>query len=237
MPFKGWLFTSPTGTAGGNPNATGNAVIYGTTDPAGGTWHEINIPGFGDPRNLGVFEMIGCGDFLYAGTGNPEGYQIWRTRAEGKPPFEWECVVNRGAFRGPLNQGVASFCVHEGKVYAGSGIQHGGIDRSSGLGPAGPELIRIHEDGHWDLIVGSERETPAGRKYPLSGFRPGFGSFFNGYFWQMEAHDGWIYLGTFDWTVMVRYSETSGWPPPFRRMIDRYGMEKYPSWSMSFLDP
>lgn len=226
VPHRGWLFTSPTGTAGGNPNASGRAVIYGSTDPARGDWQLVNTPGFGRGKNIGVFEMIGCGEYLYAGTANPGGYEIWRTRTDGAPPFVWECVVENGAFRGPLNQGVASFCVHQGQVYAGSGIQHGGIDRANGLGPAGPELIRIHEDGTWDLIVGTERMTPAGRKVPLSGYAPGFNNPFNGYFWSMESHDGWLYLGTFDWTVMIRYSEIDGWPAPMRRMLERFGIER-----------
>jgi len=226
VPHRGWLFTSPTGTAGGNPNAAWRPVIYGSRDPAGGEWQIVNTPGFGREKNIGVFEMIGCGDYLYAGTGNPEGYEIWRTRAEGEPPFDWECVVDHGAFRGPLNQGVASFCIHDGLVYAGSGIQHGGIDRASGLGPAGPELIRIHEDGHWDLIVGAARTTPVGPRAPLSGYAPGFNNLFNGYFWRMESHDGWLYLGTFDWTVMMRYSEVDRWPAPMRSMVNRFGMER-----------
>lgn len=226
VPFKGKIFTSPTGTAGGNPNYAGDAVIYAASDPASGNWEPVNVPHFGDPENIGVFEIIGCGDYLYAGTGNLQGYQIWRTRAEGKAPYDWECIVRQGAYRGPLNQSVASFTVHDGMVYAGSGIQHGGIDRANGVGPAGPELIRIYDDGGWDLIVGRERDTPDGMKLALSGFAPGFDSMFSGYFWQQESHDGWIYLGTFDWTTMLRYSERDGWPLPFRKMLRRYGVEK-----------
>ena len=226
IPFKGRIFTSPTGTAGGNPNAVSGSVIYASEDPAGGQWEPVTPPNFDDPDNTGVFEMIGCGDYLYAGTGNPAGYQIWRTRAEGKAPFDWECVVREGAWRGPLNQGVASFTVQDGRVYAGSGIQHGGIDRANGLGPAGPELIRIHESGKWDLIVGRERDTPDGYKVPLSGYSPGYDNLFNGYFWQQESHDGWIYLGTFDWTTMLRYSEQDSWPGPFRNLITRFGIDR-----------
>lgn len=226
LPFKDKFFTSPTGAAGGRVNAMGNAMIFATDDPMGGEWHEVCPPGFGDPRNLGVFEMIGAGDWLYAGTGNGDGFQIWRTRAEGKPPYVWDCVVRQGAYRGALNQGVASFCVHEGMVYAGSGIQHGGIDRDNKIGPAGPELIRIYEDGTWDLIVGRERDTPDGMKVPLSGYNPGFNGMFAGYFWRMEVHEGWLYIGTFDWTTMLRYSDTREWPAPFRRAIDRFGVER-----------
>lgn len=226
QPFKGKLFTSPTGMAGGNVNTVGSAVIYATSDPANGLWEVANPPSFGEPENLSVFEMVGCGDWLYAGTGNSNGYQVWRTRAEGKPPYDWQCVLRNGAYRGALNQGVASFCVHDGMVYAGSGIQHGGIDRQNKVGPAGPELVRIYEDGSWDLIVGRERDTPDGMKIPLSGFGPGFGNLFSGYFWRMESHDGWLYLGTFDWSLMLRYSESAEWPMPFSRMLDRFGVER-----------
>ena len=225
IPFKGRLFTSPTGMAGGNVNATGSAIIFAASDPASGNWEVVNLPGFGDRENVGIFEMIGCGDYLYAGTGNPNGFQIWRTRAEGQAPYEWERVVTKGAYRGLLNQGVASFCVHNGTVYAGSGIQHGGIDRANRVGPAGPELIRIYENGEWDLVVGRERDTPDGMKIALSGYSPGFGNMFSGYFWRMESHNGWLYVGSFDWTVMLRYSEATDWPKPFARMIERFGVE------------
>lgn len=226
VPFKGWLFTSPTGSGRANPNTAGHALVFATQDPMAGDWHLVNPPGFGDPANVGIFEMHACGDYLYAGTANMFGYQIWRTRAEGPPPFNWEPVVRHGAYRGRLNQGVASFVVHDGLLYAGSGIQHGGIDVANGVGPAGPELIRIHPDGTWDLIVGNSRATPDGYKVALSGYRPGFDSVFNGYFWRMASHDGWIYLGTFDWSRMMRYADTSKWPGPFRRMVERVGLER-----------
>ncbi|MEM1149485.1 MAG: hypothetical protein AAGI03_02870 [Pseudomonadota bacterium] len=130
-----------------------------------------------------------------------------------------------GAYRGVLNQGVASFVVHNDTLYAGSGIQHGGIDVANGVGPAGSELIRINEDGSWDLLVGTSRATPDGYKIALSGFTPGFGSLFCGYFWRMVSHDGWMYVGTFDWSVMMRFADQSRWPGPFRRMVERVGME------------
>ena len=226
VPFKGKLFTSPTGAAGGNVNAMGNVRVFATDDPMSGAWEDVNIPGFGDPTNVGIFEMIAVGDWLYAGTGNPNGYQIWRTKGEGKAPYTWDRVITDGAYRGPLNQGVASFCVHEGVLYAGSGIQHGGIDRANKVGPAGPELIRIYEDGTWDLITGRERDTPDGMKVPISGYSPGFNSMFAGYFWRMESHEGWLYLGTFDWLVMLRYSERGEWPVPLQKMLQRYDVNE-----------
>lgn len=225
IPFKGKLFTSPTGRADGQPNVSGEAVIFATDDPMSGKWELVNTPGFNDPTNLGVFELLGCGDYLYAGTANLNGYQIWRTKAEGPLPYEWERVVLVGAYRGPLNQCVASLCAHNGVLYAGGGIQHGGIDVENGVGPASPELIRIHPDASWDLVCGTTRMTPDGFKPALSGYRPGFNNLFCGYFWRMASHDGWLYLGTFDWSLMMRYADPQKWPGPFRRMVDKVGIE------------
>ena len=227
IPFKGKLYTSPTGRAGGDPNTSGNATIYVTDDPVNGNWKVANKPYFGDRNNVGIFEMLGCGDYLYAGTATLEGYQIWRTKAEGEPPYYWEKVVGDGAHRGYLSQGVASLCEHDGVLYAGSGIQHGGVDMVTGAGPAGPELVRVYEDGSWDLAVGGPRFTIDGVRSSLSGYTPGFGSIFNGYFWRMASHDGWLYLGTFDWSTMMRYAEKEKWPRPFTDALDRYGLEDF----------
>jgi hypothetical protein len=223
VPFKGRLFTSPTGRAGGNPNAAFRTVVYETRDPARDPWVAVSTPGFGDPGNVSVFEMIAFGDHLYAGTANYEGFQIWRTRAEGNPPYDWECVVEKGAWRGKENQGIASLYVFKGALYVGGGIQHGGIDVANKTGPAGPELIRIHPDGSWDIIVGAGRDTPHGRKEPLSGIAPGFGYVTNGYFWRMGAHDGWLYVGTFNWALMLTYSRQDNWPELIRKVYNNVG--------------
>ena len=223
--FNGRLYTSPTGRAGGNPNAAFHCVVLETRDPAAGEWIEVSEPGFGDPGNLSVFEMAAFGDHLYAGTGNLKGLQLWRTDAAGDPPYRWQRVLTDGAFRGKENQGVASLQVFGDALYVGTGIQHGGIDVANKTGPAGPELIRMRQDGSWDLIVGVARDTPEGRKEPLSGFGPGFDSLFNGYFWRMGVHDGWIYLGTYNWSLMLNYSGQDGWPALLRSVHRRLGPE------------
>jgi len=226
-PFKDRLFTAPTGRAGGSPNAADIAVIYESRDPIRGDWTPVNSPGFGDPDNAGVFEMAAFGEHLYAGTINfKRGFQLWRTRAAGNPPYDWECVLSEGAGRGPLNQGVVSLAAFKDALYIGSGIQSGGIDSVHKVGPAAPELIRLSADGHWDLLVGTPRDTADGYKPALSGFRPGFNNLFNGYFWRMAAHDGWLYLGTLDWSRMLSYADRERWPAWFRRTVDRIGLEK-----------
>lgn len=224
VPFKGRLYTTPAGRSGGNPNAAGTPLILESDDPARGHWRVVNTPGFGDPDNLTVFEMAGCGDWLYAGTFNINGYQVWRTRAEGPAPYPWERVITGGAGRGPLNEITTSMRAFKGALYVGSGIQNGGVDRQNKVGPGAAELIRIHPDGTWDLLVGSARDTADGPKQPLSGYRPGFDNFYNGYFWRLCEHQGWLYLGTFDWSLMLCYADRATWPPAFERLVERVGV-------------
>ncbi len=225
VPFKGRLFTAATGRPGANPNVSNLTLVFETRDPVAGPWVTASEPDFGDSSNISIFEMYGFGDHLYAGTGNLKGYQVWRTRAEGNPPYQWERVLTDGAYRGKNNQGVAAFCAFKGALYIGSGIQRGGIDPPNKTGPAGSELVRIYPDGRWDLIVGEARDTPDGRKEPLSGFGPGYDSIFAGYFWRIGAHDGWIYVGTFDWSILAIYSGKEAWPEFFRRLYHRVGPE------------
>jgi hypothetical protein len=105
-----------------------------------------------------------------------------------------------------------------GAMYVGSGIQGGGIDRVNKIGPAAAELIRINPDDSWDLIVGDRR---AGRndREPLSGLGSGFGDVFNGYVWSLCVHDGWLYAGTDNWSVMLRWSSLRDSPPKVVRFF------------------
>jgi hypothetical protein len=221
--FKGRLFTTPAGSRGGNPNVSAHSVVYESRDPTGGKWEPVSDFGFGDPGNKTVFEMSGFGDHLYVGTFNLDGFQIWRTTAEGEPPYEWERVIERGAYRGILNQCALSMYPFKGALYVGGAIQGGGIDRQNKVGPAPPELIRIYPDGHWDLIVGEGRDTPDGYKKPLSGYLPGFDNFFNGYFWRMCEHQGWLYMSTFEWSALLGYAKRDTWPEPFANIVNHLG--------------
>lgn len=235
IPFKDKLFTSPTGTRGrvvgnlsvGQCNVSGNPVLYESRDPAKGEWREASLPGLGDPNNEGIFMLSPFNDRLYAGTFNSKGFQVWRTDCEGEPPYNWIKVIERGAYRGSLNQITFSIKPFKGALYVGSGIQNGGYDVKNHIGPAGSELIRIFPDDSWELIVGTSKETPDGKKRPLSCFPPGFGNLFNGYFWSMEVHDGWLYLGTanilsllFSWLLIDRFPKRS------RRTFEQVGIDK-----------
>ncbi|MBP6514789.1 MAG: hypothetical protein KA224_06385 [Steroidobacteraceae bacterium] len=218
--FKGRLFTTPAGSRGGNPNISAHSVVYESADPARGQWEPVSDFGFGDADNKTIFEMCGFGDHLYVGTFNLDGYQIWRSTVEGDKPYHWERVLERGAYRGKFNQSVLSMTPFKGALYIGSGIQGGGIDTQNRVGPAPPELVRLWPDGRWDLLVGDRRKTPDGFKAPLSGWMPGFDNFFNGYFWRMCEHDGWLYLGTFEWSGLLGYANRRRWPEAFSNIIN-----------------
>jgi hypothetical protein len=224
--FKGHLFTTPAGSRGSNPNVSAHSIVYESRNPAVGEWEPVSDFGFGDAGNKTIFEMVGFEEHLYVGTFNLNGFQVWRSTVEGNPPYHWEKVIDCGAYRGALNQTVLSMFPFKGALYVGTGIQGGGVDTQNKVGPAPPELIRIFPDGTWDLIVGDARETPEGHKAPLSGYLPGFDNFFCGYFWRMCGHEGWLYMGTFEWSALLGYANRDRWPQVFTDIINDVGAQK-----------
>lgn len=222
--FNGRLYLSPTGNRRAW-NTAARPEVLASADPASGQWEAVSCLGFGDPDNGTVFEMEVFDGHLYAGTFNyKSGYQVWKTRGEGKPPFTWTKVVTNGAHRGPLNEAATSMCVFGDALYVGSGIQNGGFDRTHRIGPAAAELIRIHPDDTWELVVGEPRNTPEGERIPLSGRGPGFDNYFNGYFWRTASHDGWLYVGTLDTSVFLLYADRARIVPWVQAEIRRVGL-------------
>ncbi|MBD2183260.1 hypothetical protein H6S82_19915 [Planktothrix sp. FACHB-1355] len=226
VPFKGRLFMSPTGGAAGNANKAVAPTIYETHDPVKGEWQAASLPGFGEPENQGIFMVCPFKDRIYAGTFNCEGFQIWSSNCEGNPPYKWTKVIDKGAYRGSLNQIAICMSAFKDALYVGTGIQGCGIDTENNIGPAASELIRIFPDGKWDLIVGKSRNTPDGVKKPLSGLPPGFGNFFNGYFWRSAVHDGWLYVGTCNmFSLMLPWLSLQRWSMQSRRLVEQVGVE------------
>ncbi|MCK9419585.1 MAG: methyltransferase domain-containing protein [Nitrospirae bacterium] len=205
--FKGRLFTSPVvGQARLEPNIAGHMAVYVSSDPARGDWRLAFDPRWGG-NNLSVFHMATFNGYLYIGTLNVnEGFQVWKTDAEGEPPFRWEKVLERGAYRGKLNQIAMTLIPFKGHLYVGSAIQNCSFDFSNKVGPAPSEIIRIGPDDRWDIVIGDPRLTPEGLKVPLSGLGPGCGNPFSGYIWAMCEHEGWLYIATAVWAVFLRYA-------------------------------
>jgi hypothetical protein len=51
----------------------------------------------------------------------------------------------------------------------------------------------------------------------------GFDNLFNGYFWRMCEHEGWLYLGTFEWSSVLGYANRESWPQTFANVINHVG--------------
>ena len=227
--FKGYLFTSPVvGQKRLDPNIAGFMVILVSSDPARGDWRLACEPHFGDPNNLSVFHMTTFNGYLYAGTLNVnEGFQIWKTDAEGEPPFKWKKVLSHGAYRGRLNQIAMTLRSFNDYLYVGSAIQNCSFDFDNNIGPSPPEVLRINPDDSWDLIVGDPRITPDGLKVPLSGLGSGMGNPFSGYIWSMCVHEGWLYTATAVWAVFLRYAgREDRWPEKLRGIFTPKNVEK-----------
>lgn len=225
-PFNGCLYVSPTGGTGGRANTAGCPLVLESDNPMGGDWHEASLPGFGNLVNLTVFQLAEFNGHLYAGTMNAEhGFEIWKSKCEGTPPYAWTKVLENGAYRGSANEVVISMVPFGDALYIGGGIQGGGFDRINQVGPAAAELLRLYPDDSWDIVVGEERTTPDGLKRPLSGIGPGFDNFFNAYIWSLCVYEGWLYVGTYDWSIFLPYLPIERLPDRFQRILRRLGAE------------
>jgi SAM-dependent methyltransferase len=218
--YKGRLFCSPGSLKGVSQNVAGVVGIYATRDPLREPWVQVNVDNFGDGHIESASDMAVFNGALYVGTRNPRGFELWKTDAEGRPPYTWQRVIAGGAGRGPLNETIASLSVFRGALYAGTSISNGGYDRDHGIGPAACEIIRVHPDDSWDLVMGSGRLTERGFKGPLSGYGPGFDNPCNGYLWRMCAHDGWLYAGTFCALSFLPFLPIERWGDARRMLIE-----------------
>jgi ubiquinone/menaquinone biosynthesis C-methylase UbiE len=226
--FKGRLFACSTGRSGSHDTSPEQSIVFESSDPSSNNWCLACEPSFGDRGNLTICEMQAFNGFLYAATLNPyQGFQIWKTDAEGRPPYRWHKVISHGAYRGKENEAIAAMGKFKGNLYLGTAINYAGYDRMFGVGPAAPEIICLHPDDSWDLVVGESRFTPNGFKVPLSGLGSGFNNGFTGYLWQLCEHDGWLYATTLDKIVFLPYATPTIFPPFAERMGSSDFIEKF----------
>lgn len=210
--YKGKLFATLT-------DFIGSGVIIASENPAAGNdaWQQISPPRPEFP--VWIIEVFN--NYLYAATGLTEqqdptnpGYGVYKTDAEGEPPYTFIPVVENGGsqdkepFRSPNGLSFAEF---KGQLYMGT-------NRPT-------ELIRINPDDTWDLVVGEPRATPTGHKAPISGFGNGFSNGFNGHFWRMASDDMYLYLGTWDWSKI--FLNSSILYAVNRAFSDQYGFDLY----------
>lgn len=166
----------------------GVGVLIESADPAAGndSFRQVS------PPSMKVWGLQVFNDSLYFGLENENGYLVVKTDASGEPPYNFTAIVTNGGYkRGRRSEGALSMYPFKGSLYVGT-------DRPT-------ELIRINEDDSWDLIIGDPRVVPfQGLKTPLSGLGQAAGNYFNGHFWRMQAHDGKLYVTTWDWSIELR---------------------------------
>ncbi len=214
--YDGRLFVSASG------GLTGDGVVVEVTDPNGPQPEFRQIT----PQGMQVFEMAVYNGYLYVGTGDvKEGYGVWKTKADGTPPYEFIPVVKSGAGRGADITSVVSMYVYMNRLYVGASGWYNTLLPAS-------ELIRINADDSWDLVVGNTRTSFLQFKAPISGLPDGFGNPFNAHFWRMQQHDGALFLGTNDWSYGFRTL------PELDKLIGfQYGFDVYISCDGQFWFP
>lgn len=202
--FRGKLYIAPTGSRGaGNMNIS-EANIYVTDNPQSRKWEGVTEQGLGNKNNMSIFSMCATKNYLYAGTFNNNGYEVYRSDCNGVRPYRWERVISGGAGRGAENQIALSMTEYKGYIYIGSGIQNGGHDRANNIGPAASQLVRYCEaSSEIELVIGENWKKEGSSS--LSGLGNGFDNELNGYFWRMCEHQGWLYLSTFDRGSMLEW--------------------------------
>ncbi|MFH1737000.1 MAG: hypothetical protein ABH838_03805 [Actinomycetota bacterium] len=162
--------------------------LSGTASAETLNWEKVATTGLNLPSNQVIFAQESFGGYLYVATANEStganaGGEIWRT-ADGTT---WECVVGgdapvapnpgRGFGRGTDNAGIASLCIYDGNLYAGT--------MNSVLADVGAEIWCSPDGRNWTCVVGTGAVQPKG-----------FNNVNNYGIFTLTAFDGQLYAGT-----------------------------------------
>ena len=184
-------------------SSQGAGVLLEADNPAAGNDNFRQVSPFG----MTVSAVTPYNGALYLGTEDlRNGYSVFKTDAKGSPPYTFTPIIEKAGYltepnRPPSvlpNVEILSMKVFQNRLYLGAN----GVATLLESQPA--ELMRVNPDDTWDIVVGNGRDTPTGRKEPISGIPGGFGNPYNNHMWRMEVFDGNLYLGTFDSSTAFR---------------------------------
>ncbi len=178
------------------------------------TFTPVIDDGFGNSSNIGIASLASFNGCLYAGTYNPDGYEVWKLRCVSDPSAPPQPVVIGGTgYR--QSEAALSMQVFEDHLYVGTGIPLG-FNPLTKHGPRGCDLIRIGLEDGWDIIVGPKRSQP------MSGYRAGFGWHLNAYCWYFGVHQDHLYLGTWDMSRIIEFlaKDAENVARPFRPLLN-----------------
>lgn len=152
------------------------------------------------PPNMFFYELRVFNGWLYLGAFSPNtGYAVYKTKAQGSPPYPMTLVVPPGAgLTNMPSASVVSMIVHYGRLYVGTATF--------------AEMIRINADDTWDLVMGTPRVDPMTNqwKYPLSNLGPGFGLTLNDHVWYQDDPYNYLYAGTYNASTGSRLDPVNG---------------------------
>jgi len=188
FPGEGRVFSS---IPGQNP-ATGDNAYQWASPPA---------------DQMAVWILQEYNNFIYAGTGlppaaGPSTYGVYKTDGTGTAPFTWTPIITNGAYAEPGLVGSYAISMEPFATpdCPGIGCLYVGTDEAA-------EIVRIHPDDTWDLVVGSPRTIPQGQPgagtviTPLSGIGEYFGNGFTGNITRMSVGSQGLYVSTWDWSA------------------------------------
>jgi hypothetical protein len=178
------------------------------------TFKPLITDGFGNPDNMGISMLASFDGCLYAGTYNPNGYEVWKLRCVSAPDAPPQPVVQGGTGHGH-SEAALSMRVFQGHLYVGTGIPLG-FNPLTRHGPRGCDVIRISPEDDWKVVVGPKRSQP------LSDYRAGFGWYLNAYCWYMGEHEGYLYLGTWDMSRTIDFlgQDAENIARPFKPLLN-----------------
>lgn len=182
------------------------------------------------PATMQFYDMAVYNGWLYLGGYDSAGtgYQVYKTNAQGTPPYTLITVVPQaGYLTNPLaSQSVVSMYVHNNRLYVGTATF--------------TEVLRINADDTWDLIVGNPRQVPTATggtqwKYPLTNLGSGFGLTLNDHAWQLDDNYGYLYIGTYNSSTASRLASN----PPYSgsQLLPYMGAHLYVTGSDWYMNP
>jgi hypothetical protein len=179
------------------------------------------------PDNTGIWQLAVFDGHLYAACGNPAGPELWKS--DDPRPGNWIRVME-GGFGNTVAEGIMSLRPFGDHLYLGTMT----YPPAAAMGGTveGCEIIRVDANDNLELVVGETR--PAGlvgpnEVAPLSGMGKGFDYAANAYAWYMCVHDGWFYVGTYDYggQVLDYLEQYAGipieyWPEEYLVSLDNW---------------
>ncbi len=190
----------------------GRGQIWATD---GSTFSPVVTEGLGS-SGYGITALESFAGCLYAGNYGPTaGFEVWKLRCHDHydaPPTQ---VIGGGGGH-EYNELAMSLRAFGDHLYVGTGIPLG-INPVTRRGPHGCSILRVDSSDQVELVVGRRSEGP------LSQYGPGFGWYLNAYCWNMEVHEGYLYLGTWDFSRTLMYlGQHRDLMPPTLRPLVRY---------------